>query len=151
MNAARLRTIGRYLVEQAGLTLVAAIATRTGAYFVGAETHVPWLWPVTGVGLAALTLLGIRAWPALLLGGVLGRGGAGDTAWTLAAVDTAQAVAGALVLRAWPSFRVDLSRLRRRVRAGRRHRGDRDRRRARRDARHARHRRCRRGRRSGAG
>ena len=111
MNAARLRPIGRYLVEQAGLTVVAAIATRTGAYFVGAETQVPWLWPVTGVGLAALTLLGIRAWPALLLGGVLGRGGAADTAWTLAAVDTAQAVAGALVLKAWPSFRVDLSRL----------------------------------------
>jgi hypothetical protein len=46
MNGARLRTIGWYLVEQAGLTIVTALATRIGAYFVGAETHVPWLWPV---------------------------------------------------------------------------------------------------------
>ena len=52
MNTARLRTIGWYLLEQVGLTILAAAATRTGAYFVGTETHVPWLWPVTGVGLA---------------------------------------------------------------------------------------------------
>ena len=109
MKRDRLRTAGRYLLQQAALTLVAAVATRTGAYFVGTETHVPWLWPVNGVGIAALTLLGVRAWPALLIGGVLGRNGdAGETAWALATVDTAQAVVGALVLRAWPSFRADL-------------------------------------------
>jgi PAS domain S-box-containing protein len=112
MNTARLRTIGWYLLEQAALTIVAAIATRIGTWFVGAETHLPWLWPSAGVGIAALSLLGLRAWPALLLGGALGRGASPtELAWLLAAVDTGQAVLGALVLRAWPSFRTDLSRL----------------------------------------
>jgi PAS domain S-box-containing protein len=108
----RLRTVGWYLLQQAGLTIAMAVATRTGLYFAGSETHVPWLWPASGAGLAGLMLLGLRAWPALLIGGVIGRGGGStDVAWTLAAVDTAQAVVGALVLRAWPSFRPDLSRL----------------------------------------
>ena len=112
MTTPSLRTIGRYLLQQAALTVVVAAATRVGAYFVGGETQVPWLWPAAGVGLAALTLLGLRAWPALLLGGALGRGTVpGDIAWTLAGIDTAQAVVGALVMRAWPSFRADLSRL----------------------------------------
>jgi PAS domain S-box-containing protein len=112
MNATRLRAIGRYLLQQAVLIVVAAIATRIGTWFVGADTHLPWLWPATGLGIAALSLLGLRAWPALLLGGVLGRGESPtQLAWMLAAVDTGQAVLGALVLRAWPSFRADLSRL----------------------------------------
>jgi PAS domain S-box-containing protein len=112
MTTPSLRTVGRYLLQQAALTLVVAVATRLGAYFVGAETQVPWLWPATGVGLAALTVLGLKAWPAILLGGVLGRGNVpGDVAWTLAGIDTAQAIVGALVMRAWPSFRADLSRL----------------------------------------
>jgi PAS domain S-box-containing protein len=112
MTTPTLRTVGRYLLQQAGLTLVVAAATRVGAYFVGGETQLPWLWPATGVGLAVLTVLGLRAWPALLLGGALGRGQVpADVAWTLAGIDTAQAVVGALVMRAWPSFRADLSRL----------------------------------------
>jgi len=112
MNATRLRAIGRYLLQQAVLIVVAALATRIGTWFVGADTHLPWLWPATGLGIAALSLLGLRAWPALLLGGVLGRGESPtQLAWMLAAVDTGQAVLGALVLRAWPSFRADLSRL----------------------------------------
>ena len=112
MTGLRWRAIGWYLLQQAGLTVVAAVATVLGTFFVGSETHLPWLRPVTGVGIAALTMLGVRAWPAFLLGGALGRGhlDPGD-AWAVAVLDTAQSVVGALVLRAWPSFRTDLSRL----------------------------------------
>jgi len=112
MTRPSIRTVARYLLQQAALTVVVAVATQLGSYFVGSETRIPWLWPATGVGLAALTVLGLRAWPALLIGSVIGRHGVpGDVAWTLAAIDTTQAVVGALVMRAWPSFRADLSRL----------------------------------------
>ncbi len=83
---------------------------------MGAETGVAWLWPVQGLCLASLTLLGLRVWPALLLGCALGRWGQEplDTLlpWLLAAIDTGQSVVGALVLRSWRGFRTDLSRLR---------------------------------------
>ena len=61
LTGTRLRAIGWYLLQQAALILVAALSTRVGAFFVGSETHLPWLWPLTGVGIAALTLLGVGA------------------------------------------------------------------------------------------
>jgi PAS domain S-box-containing protein len=106
----------RYLAQQAALIALSALTTRIGWLFVGSDTGVSWLWPQAGLGLAALTLLGIGAWPALLIGGAIGHQwaeGIGSTPiFLLASVDTVESLFGALLLRHWPGFRADLSRLR---------------------------------------
>jgi PAS domain S-box-containing protein len=106
----------RYLTHQVVLVALSAVATRLGWLFIGSDTGVSWLWPQAGLGLAALTLLGLRAWPALLVGGVIGHawgeGLAATPPWLLASFDTLESLVGALLLRRWPGFRADLSRLR---------------------------------------
>ena len=136
----------RYLAQQAALIALTALVTRIGWLFVGAETGVSWLWPQAGLGLAALTLLGVGAWPALLIGGTIGHQwaiGVGSTPVVLlAALDTVEPLFGALLLRHWLGFRVELFRVARRLRPRRR---DCVRRRARRARRHQPHRRQHRG------
>jgi PAS domain S-box-containing protein len=106
----------RYFAQQAALLALTALTTRIGWLFTGTETGVSWLWPQAGLGLAALTLFGVGAWPALLIGGAIGHQwaeGIGSTPVALlAAVDTVESLVGALLLRHWPGFRPELSRLR---------------------------------------
>ncbi|HEY8548363.1 MAG TPA: MASE1 domain-containing protein [Vicinamibacterales bacterium] len=109
----RAQQAGWYLLQQLLLTALVTIATRTGTFFTGSETGVSWLWPAAGINLASLTLLGLRAWPAILIGAVVGRAGTPhpETVWLLGAIDTVEAFLAAALLRAWPGFRSDLSRL----------------------------------------
>jgi PAS domain S-box-containing protein len=106
----------RSLAQHTALVALTALTTRTGWLFVGVDTGVSWLWPQAGLGLAALALLGFRAWPALLLGGLIGHQWAERVGSTpivlLATIDTLEAVLGASILRQWPAFRAELSRLR---------------------------------------
>jgi PAS domain S-box-containing protein len=106
----------RYLGQQTALVALTAVTTRVGWLFIGIDSGVSWLWPQAGLGLAALALLGIRAWPALLIGGAIGHQWAESVGSTpvllLASVNTLESLVGALILRHWPGFRTELSRLR---------------------------------------
>jgi PAS domain S-box-containing protein len=104
----------RYALQQLALFPLALLAAGVGATFIGGETGVSWLWPTSGLGLAALTLLGLHAAPAFFLGCLVGHANAGfalPNAFAGAIVDLLQAMLGSLMMRTWPDFRSNLSRL----------------------------------------
>lgn len=99
----------------ATVAVVAAAATLAGSQFVVVPDHFGARWLPAGIGLALLLVLGMRAWPALLLG-TLGAnlvvGVDGRLALALATAATAEAYAGAHLARRWAGGRRAMARTR---------------------------------------
>ncbi len=61
-----------YLLEIAALAIVYHLAARLGLQMAYVQHNTSPVWPPSGIGLAALLLFGIRFWPGVALGVVLG-------------------------------------------------------------------------------
>ncbi len=100
--------------------MLALAAAYVGAAKLGLGTaftadHISAVWPPTGLALAAVLLLGYRAWPGIALGAFLANfdvHGPVGTACGIAAGNALEALAGAWLLRRWAGFDPALERLR---------------------------------------
>src|SRR5262249_28733375 len=96
---------GGALIAQAGLLLLLAalylLAAKAGLRLASVAAQVPVIWPASGTALAAVLLLGRRAWPAIWLGAFVANltSHAGPAASILIACgNTGEALAGAWLL-----------------------------------------------------
>jgi signal transduction histidine kinase/integral membrane sensor domain MASE1 len=86
----------------AAVALVYFAAARFGLSFAVVAEQVSPVWPPSGIALAALLVLGFRAWPGVWLGAVAANFLANETPGTALAIatgNTLEAVAGAWLLR----------------------------------------------------
>ncbi len=101
------KSIFRYLVEIAGLALVYHLAARLGLQMAYVQQNTSPVWPPSGIALAALLLFGIRDWPGITLGVVVGSlltGAPLDLALGLGAANTLEALIGVSLLKRWIKF-----------------------------------------------
>ena len=113
MPARGTRAVGGYLLAVVALAAVYYGAAKLGlrlAYLDGAVTA---LWPPVGVGIAALTLFGLRLWPGIVVGDLL----AADYSTPLGTVlgqttgNTLEVLVAALLLRRLVGAGVGLTRV----------------------------------------
>ena len=69
MNA---KSILRYIAEIAGLAILYHLTARLGLQMAYVQQNTSPVWPPSGIALAALLLFGVRYWPGIALGVVLG-------------------------------------------------------------------------------
>ncbi|MEJ1959553.1 MAG: MASE1 domain-containing protein [Nitrosomonadales bacterium] len=70
-------------------------------------------WPASGVALTALLIYGLRIWPAIFLGALLGNGAAGFLpSMEISCGATIEAVVGVLLLRRFTDFDLSLGTIR---------------------------------------
>ena len=84
-----------------GLVVVYFLAGKLGLHFAFVHASASPVWPPTGIALAAVLLLGVRAWPAIFLGAFLVNisiAGAVISSIGIAAGNTLEAVVGALLV-----------------------------------------------------
>ena len=84
-----------------GLVVAYFLAGKLGLHFAFVHASASPVWPPTGIALAAVLLLGVRAWPAIFLGAFLVNisiAGAVVSSIGIAAGNTLEAVVGALLV-----------------------------------------------------
>ncbi|HUE30717.1 MAG TPA: MASE1 domain-containing protein [Verrucomicrobiae bacterium] len=97
-----------------GTALIYFAAAKFGLRFAFVAKQVTVVWPPTGIALAALLVLGPRAWPGITLGAFFANYYTEENFWTaggIAVGNTLEAVGGAWLLRRL-GFRQSLERLR---------------------------------------
>src|SRR3989442_1634357 len=80
-----------------GTALIYFAAAKLGLRFAFVAKQVTVVWPPTGIALAALLVLGPRAWPGITLGAFLANATTDEPLWTaggIAVGNTLEAVAG---------------------------------------------------------
>ncbi len=106
--------IVRYLLVMAGLAVIYHLAARLGLQMAYVQQNTSPVWPPSGIGLAALLLFGIRYWPGITLGVVLGSiltGAPVGLALGLGAANTLEALLGTYLLQRWVRFHLTLDRI----------------------------------------
>jgi PAS domain S-box-containing protein len=106
---------GRWLLSVAALAVVYVTAARLGLMMDAVAGFATLVWPATGIALAALLLLGFRAWPGVALGAFVANlwtGASVPVALGIAVGNTLEALAGAWALRRVAGFRLSLDRVR---------------------------------------
>jgi signal transduction histidine kinase len=91
----------RVLLRGSILAALYVVSGRLGLALAHEQDNATLFWPPTGVALASLVVLGVRYWPAVLVGSVgvnLMIGTAPLVALTMGAGNTSEAVVGALLL-----------------------------------------------------
>jgi PAS domain S-box-containing protein len=103
----------RPILTTLALALAYYAAARFGLLLAFSNTNVSPVWPPSGIALAALMLLGLRTWPGVLLGavaanytafvasGALAPGAALGLSFVIGLGNSAEAIAGAWMLRRW--------------------------------------------------
>src|SRR4051812_26429348 len=95
----------REVANLAGVAILAALyfgAAKLGLALAVVNASATAVWPPTGIALAALLVLGVRAWPAILLGAFLANvttAGSVATSLAIAIGNTLEGVAGAYLVR----------------------------------------------------
>jgi signal transduction histidine kinase/ActR/RegA family two-component response regulator len=110
----RLNPVSFWVFGLPVLTGVYVASARLGLSLATSAEQVSAVWPPTGIALAAMLLLGYRAWPAIMLGAFLANFTTHESAATalgIAAGNTLEAVAGAWLLRRIAQFDASLARL----------------------------------------
>src|SRR5689334_4088998 len=101
-NRASHREYGRRLLEMVVVVLLYFGSARLGLLMAFAHKNVSPVWPPSGFALAALLTIGMRIWPAVLLGAFLANYSTGlsvPTAFAIGIGNTLEAVLGANLLR----------------------------------------------------
>jgi integral membrane sensor domain MASE1 len=109
------RPILRYVVEITVLAVVYHLAARLGLQMAYVQQNTSPVWPPSGIALAALLLFGIRDWPGITLGVVLGSlltGAPLGLSLGFGVANTLEAVIGASLLTRWIGFDLGLNRIR---------------------------------------
>lgn len=99
---AAVRSAALYAAQIGLLAIVYWAAAWVGLRYVSVGHSVSLVWPPSGLAFAALVLIGIRAWPGVLIGAFLANAATPDplaAAAGIAAGNTAAAVLAALLLR----------------------------------------------------
>jgi diguanylate cyclase (GGDEF)-like protein/PAS domain S-box-containing protein len=106
-------------VTRAAAILIVAVLyfllATVGSAAPSAARETTLVWPAAGFSLAAVLLLGPRLWPAIFAGAFVTSAAAHEPMWVsfaIAAGNTAEALAGAWMLRHAAGFRLSLARLR---------------------------------------
>src|SRR5512142_864555 len=97
----------RYLAGIAGLAAIYHLAARLGLQMAYVQQNTSPVWPPSGIALAALLLFGIRDWPGITLGVVVGSlltGAPPGLALGLGAANTLEALIGVSLLKRWFKF-----------------------------------------------
>jgi len=103
-----------YIAQVAALTVIYAIVARLSLRLDPVSGFASFVWPPTGLALAALLLFGPRLWPGIALGAVIANAWNGAPLLVACGIglgNTLEAVLGAYVLRRIPGFRAHLDRL----------------------------------------
>ncbi|HYM33997.1 MAG TPA: MASE1 domain-containing protein, partial [Steroidobacteraceae bacterium] len=111
----RTRDDARYLVTLAAVAVVYFFAAKLGLSLAFATEQVSAFWPPTGIALAALLLVGYRAWPGIYLGAFLANVTSNETLLTAAGIafgNTLAGLFGAFLLRSYYKFHIPLERTR---------------------------------------
>jgi diguanylate cyclase (GGDEF)-like protein/PAS domain S-box-containing protein len=96
-----------------GVALLYFLSAKLGLMLALVGKSVTLFWPASGIALTALLVYGVRLWPAVLLGAVLGNIAEGWLpALEISIGATLEAVAGACVLRRIPGFNLSLPTIR---------------------------------------
>lgn len=109
------KPIIRYLVEIAGLAIIYHMAARLGLQMAYVQQNTSPVWPPSGIALAALLLFGIRDWPGITLGVVVGSlltGAPLGLSLGFGAANTLEALIGASLLKGWIRFDLGINRIR---------------------------------------
>src|SRR5262249_42362571 len=109
-----MRSCIRYVGQMLMLAAVYFAAAHLGFQMAFVAQQVSPVWPPTGISLAAILVLGYRAWPGIALGAFLANLTANEpvaTACAIATGNTLEAVAGAWLLRRAIDFRLSLERV----------------------------------------
>lgn len=108
-------SIVRYLVEIAVLAVIYHLAARLGLQMAYVQQNTSPVWPPSGIALAALLLFGLRDWPGITLGVVLGSlltGAPLGLSLGLGAANTLEALIAASLLQRWIGFDLGINRIR---------------------------------------
>jgi signal transduction histidine kinase len=98
-----------------GLAAVYFVAARLGLMMDAVAGFASLVWPPTGIALAALVIVGYRAWPAIFIGAFVANLSTGApllAALGIGVGNTLEAVVGTYALRRIPGFRPSLDRVR---------------------------------------
>ena len=109
-SVGRMRTVGLGAAVAGAYVITAVVGFR----FAFVAEQITTVWAPTGIGIAALLLLGLRMWPAVWIGAFTANALADAPIWTAAAVasgNTLEAVAAAWSLRRLPQFDHSLRRI----------------------------------------
>jgi signal transduction histidine kinase len=105
----------RYVVEIAGLAVIYHLAARLGLQMAYVQQNTSPVWPPSGIALAALLLFGIRDWPGITLGVVVGSlltGAPLGLSLGFGVANTLEALIGASLLKTWIGFDLGINRIR---------------------------------------
>jgi signal transduction histidine kinase/integral membrane sensor domain MASE1 len=111
----RIPAASRLLEIGVMVAIAYVIAAQLGFRFAFVAEQVTTVWAPTGIGLAALLLWGVAAWPAIWIGAFFANAGSSAPLWSAATVatgNTLEAVAGAWMLTHLVAFDPKLRRLR---------------------------------------
>ena len=109
------RPVLRYVAEIAILAVVYHLAARLGLQMAYVQQNTSPVWPPSGIALAALLLFGIRDWPGITLGVVVGSyltGAPLGLSLGFGVANTLEAVIGASILTRWIGFDLGINRIR---------------------------------------
>jgi signal transduction histidine kinase/CheY-like chemotaxis protein len=107
--------MARALGVGAVVSVAYLLAAWLGFRFAVVAEQVTTVWAPSGIGLAALLILGRRFWPAIYVGALLANAATDAPLWTAASIaagNTLEAVVGAWALRRMPRFDRRLGRVR---------------------------------------
>src|ERR1700719_3056008 len=98
----------KYIAQVLGLAVVYIVADKLGLSLAFSVKQITSVWPPAGLALAALLLLGYRAWPGIFLGALVANWMTHETGAVAAGIalgNTLEALAGTWMLRRVASFR----------------------------------------------
>lgn len=108
-------TVSKYFLRIIALAVVYHLVARLALQMAYVQANTSPVWPPSGIGLAALLLLGIHYWPGITLGVVIGSlltGAPLSIALGLGLANTLEALIGSYLLQRWLHLHLSLDRIR---------------------------------------
>ena len=105
----------RYILGILSLAVVYHLIARLGLQMAYVQANTSPVWPPSGIALAALLIMGIRYWPGITLGVVVGSlltGAPLPVALGLGIANTLEALIGTYLLKRWIGFHLSFDRIR---------------------------------------
>src|SRR5512146_1312465 len=105
------KNIAFYLVVVAGLAVAYHLVARLALQMAYVQANTSPVWPPSGIGLAALLILGIQYWPGIALGVIAGSlltGAPLPIALGLGLANTIEALMATYLLQRWLHFHLFL-------------------------------------------
>lgn len=111
----KIRSILLYTLKVLALAVIYHLAARLGLKMAYVQANTSPVWPPTGIGMAALFLLGYRYWPGITLGVLLGSmltGAPLDLAIGMSLGNTTEALVAVYFLKRFVGLHREIDRIR---------------------------------------